>query len=138
MSRESRILPHVRVTLYLAGASDDTGAVSDYIKLKPTRIWHRPSVVAAPTIPETTWEFCVQRPSDSIDPVMKDMLSQLVGREGEIQRWAERRQLHVSVGCSVLIYGDPITDRPVCDLCPQTLGQLAALGAEFTLDMNLG
>jgi hypothetical protein len=118
----------------IAGRDFDPDECSREVGLEPTRVWRQRHVhlLHRTDLPNVAWELGVgPEPFDTLDDPVRLVLGKLGPSAERIVAYAARRQLKLTMTCLITIHAIP----PAYVLSPETMRQMVALNAEFTMDI---
>ncbi len=129
-----RYPPEISVFFVLAGDDFDTDACNLAVGVTATELWRqkRPELRDKPYLKNMNWAYGVKHvTSFTTNDVVESVVSKVWPQRADILEFAELNQLTTSLCCNVTIH----EQRPVYELLPETMRQLADLNAEFLMDV---
>lgn len=118
------------VSLNVVGDSIDFDACAAATGLSPTETWTASTPMAG--VPRMSWSVGFKkRPFESMDEAVSSVLALVHGTETRLISFVSAHHLRLSMTCNITI----IEARPLYDLSTDTMAKLAALKADFLLDI---
>jgi hypothetical protein len=122
----------VSVSFSISGENLDFEDCTRSIGITPTRTFVRAFEYDSSVIPTHQWMIESDRePVQSIDDAVRIILDRIIGHEERIVRYAANHGCETQVFCSVIIY----EQRPLYELCSETLQSLVVLKCRFAMDV---
>jgi len=135
MSEPESRPPLVDSCLCIAGFDFDVEACTRAVGLEPTRVWrqkHDHIKRSAPGLPTTNWLVETgKQPCYDISDSVQQILNIVVPKRQEILSFAAANSLSVEFITKVVI----TEDRPVYELRPEVLRELAPFSVSYSLDI---